>query len=487
MINLIVAVDNNNGIGKDNKIPWRIKSEMNYFRYMTTCKKITLLNDNINLVTSNFVFNQPNDIKFTNYEIMPKGNNLLLVGRKTCYTLPKTMKYRDIYTIQHDRTHFTDELNKMSLTELLNSNLSKYDNIWVIGGSEIYDLFMTKYRHMCKYLFVSTIFNNYNCDTFFNYTKYINKSNSLCNIPFYDDNNLIFKVNVYDIYKEHQELQYHNIISDLLHKNLRKNRTGIDTYSDFGKHMEFDISTTIPLLTTKKTNWKWALEELLFFISGKTDTNILKNKGINIWEGNTNKEFLNNKGLLYKEGDMGPMYGYQWRHFNSSYNGCDNIEGGLDQLQNLITNIKNNPYARDHLLTALNPLQIKEGVLSPCHILAQFYVGENNTLSCHLYQRSADIFLGVPFNIISYTFLTYMIAYLTNLQPNKLIISYGDIHLYENHKEQALNMLDRIPYTFPTLKLVNLDNIKTIDDFTIDNFKIIDYQHHSFIKATMVV
>ena len=229
-------------------------------------------------------------------------------------------------------------------------------------------------------------------------------------------------------------------------------RTNVGTKALFGVSMEFDISERIPLITTKKLSYDLVIKELLFFISGKTDTRILEKQGVNIWKKiplRSAKEL----GLKYDEGDMGPGYGFQWRHFNEEYTSCDiTYTGGIDQLANLIEGLRTDPFSRRHIFTAWNPCQIAEMALPPCHLLAQFNVSaDRRWLDCILYQRSGDMFLGVPFNIASYAMLTYMIAHVVGLKPRRLIHFLGDAHIYSNHGEQVKRQLSRTPKPFARL------------------------------------
>lgn len=205
------------------------------------------------------------------------------------------------------------------------------------------------------------------------------------------------------------------------------------------------------------------------------------------------KEFLAKRGLKYEEGDYGPSYGFQWRHFGAKYDeksrDKDYTGKGVDQLTELIDQIKNNPYSRRHILTAWTTKspQIKEMPLPPCHAWCQFYVSKDKFLDCQLYQRSGDMFLGVPFNIASYSTLTYMIAYITGLKPGKLIHIIGDAHIYLNHQKQVKEQLSRTPMPFPKLEIVKKDTIKTIDDFKLDNLMIEEYNCWPRIKAKMAI
>ena len=215
---------------------------------------------------------------------------------------------------------------------------------------------------------------------------------------------------------------------------------------------------------------------------------ILEKDNVNIWKWNTTREFLDNRNLNdYEEGDLGPMYGFNWRHFNAEYTGCskDYTGEGLDQLQNLITEIKKNPNSRRHLMTTFNPSVLDKSCLMPCHgISVQFYV-DNGYLSCLMNQRSVDSCCGLPYNITSYSLLTYMIAHLCDLKPKELIISGGDIHIYKTHIENARIQVDRVPKSFPTLEIKR--KVNNIDDFKYEDFEILNYDHHPILKYEMAI
>lgn len=282
---------------------------------------------------------------------------------------------------------------------------------------------------------------------------------------------------------------YISLLRKLLEEGSVKNdRTGVGTLSIFGAQLRFDLEDQIPILTTKKVFTKGIIHELLWFIQGSTDSKLLEDQKVNIWKANTTRHFLDNRCLTnYREGDLGPMYGFQWRHFNAEYKGCDHdyTGEGTDQLKNIIEEIKSNPDSRRLLMTTFNPEALDQSCLMPCHgIAVQFYVN-NGYLSCHMYQRSVDYCCGLPYNITSYSILTYMIAHVTNLKPKELIISMGDTHIYKNHIENARIQVDRIPHTFPSLKLKQ--QRKSIDEFQFDDFEIINYTHHSPLKYEMAV
>lgn len=286
--------------------------------------------------------------------------------------------------------------------------------------------------------------------------------------------------------RSHQEYEYLNLLQYILENGEEKSdRTGTGTISVFGVQMTFDISSYFPLLTTKRMFHRGVFEELAFFIQGNTNSKVLEEKNVGIWKGNTSREFLDKRGLNYEEGLMGPMYGYQWRHWNRPYN-METEEPGIDQLQEVISSIKTDPHSRRHIVSAWNVSQLSEMVLAPCHVLIQFNVsGDGKYLDCLMYQRSADMFLGVPFNIASYAALTYLIAHLTDLKPRNFVHSIGDAHIYANHVEEVSLQLKRTPLPLPTLTID--PSVKNIDDVTAQSFKLSDYLHAPPIQAKMAV
>jgi len=289
--------------------------------------------------------------------------------------------------------------------------------------------------------------------------------------------------------RRHEEYQYLEIIEDILeHGNQKSDRTGTGTKSVFGRQMRFSLRDgTFPLLTTKKTFYRGIAEELFWFIRGSTNAIELKEKKVMIWEGNSSREFLDSVGLSHREvGDLGPVYGFQWRHFGAEYSDmhADYSGQGVDQLAEVIHKIKNKPDDRRIIMCAWNPKDIPRMALPPCHCLVQFYVA-NGELSCQLYQRSADMGLGVPFNIASYALLTHMIAHVTGLKPGEFVHTLGDTHVYLNHVEPLKEQLTRDPKPFP--KLVIKRKVENIEDFTIDDFEVQGYDPHPKITMAMAV
>jgi thymidylate synthase len=282
-----------------------------------------------------------------------------------------------------------------------------------------------------------------------------------------------------------EEIKYLRLLEQILQNgDERSNRTGISTFAIFGTQLRFSLEhNRLPLLTTKRMFTKGIIEELLFFIRGDTDTKKLEEKGVNIWKGNTSRDFLDKKGLTsYKEGDMGPMYGYQWRNFSSNRD-----LKGVDQLQNAFELIKNDPNSRRIIVTAYNPLVSNQIVLEPCHMFFQFYV-HNGELSLQWYQRSVDLFLGLPFNIASYAMLTHLMAKATGTKAKELIFVGGDTHIYSTHIEQVKIQIDRDPRPFPTLVIEkDIKSIQDMEKLSCDDFIIENYQYYPTIKATMAI
>ena len=285
------------------------------------------------------------------------------------------------------------------------------------------------------------------------------------------------------------EQNYLNLIKKIVETGETRNTRNSITKSIFGEKLEFDISNSIPFLTTKKLAYKSVIHELLWFLSGSTDNKKLLHNNVKIWVGNSTREYMDNIGFKdRKVNDLGPIYGHQWRHFNAKYkdhNTCYTNQG-IDQIQNIINLLKNDPMSRRIILTAWNPCQIDQMNLPPCHILAQFYVSTNNELSCQMYQRSVDIGLGLPFNIASYAMLTCILAKLTGLKPKKLIMVMGDTHIYESHISALTEQITKIPYSFPTLEFKEKE-YTTISDFTIDDFIIKNYEYHSLSESLKMI
>ncbi|MFZ3453211.1 thymidylate synthase [Arthrobacter sp. 7Tela_A1] len=261
---------------------------------------------------------------------------------------------------------------------------------------------------------------------------------------------------------------YEDLLRDILANGTRKSdRTGTGTRSVFGRQMRFDLSESFPLITTKRVHFKSVALELLWFLRGDSNVRWLQERGVTIWD-----EWADD------DGELGPVYGVQWRSWPTP-------DGGqIDQIQKLIEGLKTNPDSRRHIVTAWNPAEVENMALPPCHAMFQFYVADGK-LSCQLYQRSADTFLGVPFNIASYALLTLMVAQQVGLEPGEFVWTGGDVHIYDNHMDQVTQQLTRAPFPYPRLRLRRKP--ESIFDYELDDFEVLDYQHHPGIKAPIAV
>lgn len=444
--NLIVITDSQGGISKDGKIPWNFSEDLSYFKHKTMY-------------------------------------SVLIMGRKTFETFSSPLPHRIHIVVSSSDSKNTDNVffckNFQQAYELA---LTFRKDIWVIGGKTIYETAMKHYS--IGKIYRNFIHHDFDCDNKINwncsfetiYSKEL--TNSTDGKLYRVDFQLCQKL------QKNIEQQYLQLSHQILFENrFRPSRSG-NVYSSFSHTLSHDLENGFPLLTTKKMFWKGIVEELLFFIRGETDSKKLSEKGVKIWEGNTTREFLDSLNLPYEEGQMGPMYGYQWRFFNKPLH---QESGGVDQLANLVNEITRNPQSRRLVMTDFNPCQVNEGVLYPCHsLILQFYIHEKE-ISCTMYQRSADVFLGLPFNIASTSLLLHIIAKLTNLKPRFVHLHLGDCHIYEEHIPMIREQLSRVPYDFPTLSLPDFENLEQVEQSQEKDYKIHHYQHHSPIKAIMKI
>ena len=290
---------------------------------------------------------------------------------------------------------------------------------------------------------------------------------------------------------KHEEYQYLNLIENILDNGFWEEGRNGKTKSIFGHTMRFSLKDgKIPILTTKKTAWKTCLKELLWFIRGETDNQILKTQGVHIWDANGSREFLDSRGLSYEEDELGPIYGRQWRNFNAENNTVTgkmmSYSKGVDQLQQIIDILKDPKQrtSRRLVMTAWNPCQLDEMALPPCHILCQFNVHDGNKLSCMMVQRSADEFLGQPINIASYSFLTHLLAKHCGLEAYEFVYFIGNCHVYENAIDACKLQITREPYPFPTVYIEQVR--ENINDYQVEDFKIHNYKYHEAIKVAMI-
>jgi dihydrofolate reductase/thymidylate synthase len=465
-LNCIVAVSNNYGIGLNNTLPWNISEDLAHFKELTT-------------------------------------NNVVVMGRKTFDSLPdkhKPLKNRINIVVTRGAASgaltnvLFDNLEnvKIIIKKLIKENM----HVFIIGGDQIYKQFIDTYDN----IYITYIDKKYECDTYFTPPSFKYSLTSYSEAkPMQIQDDIITtyrfltykKTTLYITDSYHCDTVYKSLSMKILSYGSKKeDRTGTGTISHFGNMIEFDISEYVPALTTKKLFWKSVIKELLWFLRGDTDATILNNQGVNIWKGNSSKEAQYNLGLGHlKEGDCGANYSFQWKHFGATYGTCnDDYTGqGIDQIAYIENLLKTDKHSRRIFLSGWNPPDLSKTVLPPCHVSCQFYVDNNDNLSCHMYQRSCDVFLGLPFNILSYTVLTYILAVRCNLKPARLCISIGDTHIYNDHIVQIKEQLQKPSFSMPRLVINNAIKSKEWKDITIDDFDLIGYFCNPAIKAKMSV
>lgn len=479
-LNLIFSVTKDNVIGVDNNLCISSSDDLKYFKSITT--------DNYN-----------------------NHNNVVIMGYNTWLSLKKPLVNRYNVVITHNNyDKMQDESNNCNVFRTFEDSLEylntiQYGKIFVIGGAKMYEYVINQYSNHIENIYV-TLYNYLMDDTYNDKLTYFtmdikldnfvqirntyhtgeckvyNRIEKLYTNKTLDYNNIIYttknSVNNY-------EMQYLNLLNTIRkNDNLSNGRNG-QVYSTFGEKLVFNLENGFPILTTKKMPWKTILRELLWFISGDTNNNNLNKQKVHIWDQNASLEYMESRGLNYKEGDLGPIYGFQWRYFGAKYIDCDtNYKGkGFDQLSYVINEIKNNPSSRRIILNSWNASDIDQMSLPPCHLMVQFNI-DGEYIDAQLYQRSGDMFLGVPFNITSYAFLLSIIGHITGYKPRKLIHILGNSHIYEEHLDSIMKQLNRVPYKFPTLKINN--QLTDIDSIKEEYFEVCNYNSYGPIKAPMI-
>lgn len=441
--------------------------------------------------------------KLTSQTLNKSKTNAIIVGRKT-WNSYKNITLPNRYNIVISQKLYKNTVynRKVRILNDLNQALSICDdpnieNVFVIGGQQVYESAIQHQRCQKLYLTEIEMENEPTCDKYFPNIPHHFK---LINTQIVKTKNTNLKFLTYENYTNPQseENQYLHLVNNILQNGQYVEGRNGCVKTIFGPQHTFDLKHGFPLITTKKMFYKGVITELLMFLRGETNTNILSQQGNRIWEGNTTREFLDNRGLNhYKVGDMGPMYGFQLRHFGAKYiNMYHNYDGeGYDQLRELLDNITKDPSSRRLLLTMYNPTEVKNSALAPCHGLSIQFNIINGVLDCKVYQRSADIGLGYPFNIASYATFMYIICHVTGLTPGKLIMSLGNTHIYEEHIELIKSQIQRTPYKFPQLNITKpfkvedssvSDKLAYIDDLTGSDFSVDNYHHHSKINMPMI-
>tara|TARA_B100000900_G_scaffold399639_1_gene402376 strand:+ start:6924 stop:8411 length:1488 start_codon:yes stop_codon:yes gene_type:complete len=492
-LNLIYCKNNQGVIGYNNDLLFNIPEDMKYFKNITTQEYIKG-HKNIVIMGYNTWKSIPDKYK-------PLPNRINIIITKNHFS---EMKFED-----ENIKIFNDFNFCYKYLEQEENNGNLLGDKFIIGGAQLYNLVHNNYLHMVNKVYETVVNYNIIKSNQTHYTNLIvNDDNLYSEIDFriniYNDFKLINKkymdtdeVTViynnnklhgvsYNIYQNirylnNQEKQYLDLMKSILYKNNIKDSRNSRVISQFGEKMVFDLREGFPLLTTKRTPFKTILRELLWFIRGSTSNKELNDKNVHIWDGNSSKEFLESRGLDYEEGELGPVYGFQWRKFGADY--IDSNSKGVDQLQNVIDLIKNDPTSRRIILSAWNPVDLDKMALPPCHVMIQFSV-DKEFLDAQLYQRSGDMFLGVPFNIASYSILMHIIGSITGYTPRYFHHVLGDAHIYMNHIDAIGEQVHRIPNRFPELKLAK--KIVDINDINEEDFILENYNHYPTIKAEMI-
>ena len=474
--NIVVSVNNNDVIGYNNQLLIESKEDLKRFYQVTSLSK--------------------NEFP-----------NVVVMGYKTWLSIPeskKPLKYRlnIVLTKNHESSIKCSE-NLIVFSDLQKTfqwlSENKTGEIFVIGGASIYEQCLREYNDSLERVYLTRFDNDYPVSDFTQLFPMDALQNKKCIQTFPKMTDHCYHMGVqkeidfhFEVYarpdiSNRGEQQYLDLLSKVLDEGVLTESRNSKVLTTFGERMEFDLNDGFPLLTTKKMGYKTILRELLWFIKGSTSNAELQEKNVHIWDQNSSREFLDGRGLSYEEGDLGPVYGFQWRHFGAKYDTChsDYTNLGIDQLKNVIEQIKNDPTSRRIILSAWNPCDLDKMALPPCHIMCQFNVCiPKKTLNCQLYQRSGDMFLGVPFNIASYSFLTHIIAKITGLKPGKFIHVLGDTHIYEDHVKAVKSQIIRVPDKFPSLTIS--DELTDINNIKEEYFKITEYKSYPKITAPMI-
>lgn len=498
-INIIACVTNYKNrlaIGRNNGLLFKLQKDMEFFKTitMTNLNKNSKIDENVVLMGRKTWFS-------ISRERRPLKNRLNLILTNDPDLLSISPLPKDSFKNLDKRVYF------LTFPQFLQFYKKTCANVYVIGGSEIYDLFLKSHDIYPERVYLTEVYDykpesNFEPDCFMTPLDSSYKLTSVSEKQYDKGYNLHYRFLQYRKSKSeiNSEEEYFKLAKTILETGIvRPDRTGVGTISSFGHKMEFDISETIPLLTTKRVPWKSCIEELLWFMRGDTDAKILQRHGVKIWDGNTSREFLDSRGLHhYNTGILGKGYGWQWRFFGAKYSQAfadtsvidRNKIGGFDQLAYVEDLLKTDPFSRRIMMSYWNPPDFDQTALLPCHFACQFYVREQNGekfLSCLFNMRSNDLFLGNPFNIFSYAVLTYILAIRCNMKPDRLIYMGGDVHIYKNHVDQMNQQLLRIPKTLPKLILNNDIKLKAFHEITISDFEIVGYFPDPPIKAPMAV
>lgn len=416
----------------------------------------------------------------------------LLMGRKTWESIGcKPLPDRNHVIISRDAKNVRGSPTAVasSLDDALARAYDMNRPVFVVGGANIVQEAWT--REDCTVVELTRVYRRYSDAntrvdlTLLNRRFQLHGESTLCE----SDDRVAFQFETYR--RISGEQRYLDLVKRVMDRGVvRTDRTGVGTKALFGQTLRFDLSERrMPLFTTKRVFWRGIVEELFWFLRGSTDVNELTAKGIHFWDANASRSFLDNRGLTTnRTGDIGPAYGFQWRHFGAKYRGCAAAHdgSGVDQIKNIERLLRDNPSSRRILLTAWNPSDLSKTALPPCHVLAQFCVDDDKNLTCCLYQRSADLGLGVPFNVASYALLTHLFAHCAGLRAKELVHTMGDTHLYLNHEKPMMQCLERTPLPAPRI-MIDAPEVRCIDDLKPEHVTLEGYRCHASVPMKMAV
>lgn len=456
MYDIIVAHDSSFGIGKNNELPWEMPQDLERFRSLTT-------------------------------------NHRIVMGRRTFESIGKVLPNRTNIVVTSDEDYCPPNVVVChSLSKAIKDAREHTKTTFVVGGAEIYSQCFSDplIRKDIRRIYVTSILKDYECDKFFSYNIHKNSEEwKLFNQEKHDE--FVFmdycRVN-------HEENNFLSLCKEIMSSGENTpTRTGVNTKSLFSRQLRFDLSADrIPVLTTKKVFIRGSIEEMLFFISGSTDTDKLKEKGVNIWNANTTREFLDKRGLQhYEEGDMGPTYPFLFRHAGAEgeYSGknTDYSGKGIDQISEVIKALKSDEPNRRIMINLWSPAHLDKMSLPPC-LFCYIFHKQGKDVSMQAIMRSGDVFLGVPFNILGASIVLRIVCHLSGCRAKELVLDIVDAHIYENHFKQAEIQLSREPYPFPILNIMRSpEEIGDIDGVKSDDFEISGYRSYPVIRGEMAV
>ena len=481
MFEIITAIDQDNGIGKNNSIPWNLPTDLKHFKDITNDSYIIMGHNTWNSLPKKPLPNRIN-VVISSTQQLDVNLNISIVK----YNSDKIIcsEFNIIYVF--------DSFEK-ALCCIYSSDCNK--KIFIIGGTQLYE---EAIKHDdCTKIHLTKIYNKYNCDRFFPKIPYNFKLHTLS--EFNSDNDTYFRYYTYlnldpitqnySFFKNNEEEEYISLLRRIINYGEDKtNRTGINTKSLCFEHLSYDLTDTFPILTTRKQYIRGIFEELLFYLRGQTNNEILVDKGVNVWTQNTTKEFISQNNLNLREGDMGPTYGFNFRHFGDNYIDCNtDYYSGIDQLSELIHTLKTDPNSRRMIINLWDPKNNKTCALPSCMCFYQFTVSKNKYLNLQVYIRSSDFFLANNWNTCTAALFVHLLCNIDgiNFVPGKLKIIMGDVHIYTNQHEAINSCMHRIPKPFP--KLVVKCKKTDITDFSFDDISLIGYEADKRVKVDMAV